>query len=277
MILPSPTYSPRQSSDLRSENERTLLLGVLARLNVLATHSPNLFASPLGPLYHDRELFVLPRHLFFGENAAEEAWRIGIYAGFSGTDTRAGLASLRALERFALEPKLGNSLNLTFHPFVNPSGLADRTVETRGGYKLLEHSWANSPAAELQILERDARSMQYHGLIVVRTDPGVQDLRGWLRGFSPADPFLHGEPVRGTSKAGYLPFKFPIQWESHPEGAKAKTGPLTLADDLRQRPFELTLLVPAKPSLEWAEQAVTNTLRVFLNNFRTAVSTGWNI
>jgi len=277
MILHSPTHFPRHTSDLRSENERTLLLGVLSRLNVLATHSPNLFASPLGPLYHDHELFVLPRHLFFGENAAEEAWRIGIYAGFSGADTRAGLASLRTLERFVLEPQLGDSLNLTFHPFVNPSGLADGTVETRAGHKLLEHSWANSPVAELQMLERDARSMQYHGLIIVRTVPGIQELRGWLRGFSPGDPFLHGEPVRGASNAGYLPFKFPIQWESHPEGLEAKTGPCTLADDLRVRPFELTLLVPAKPSLEWAEQAVTNTLRVFLNNFRTAVSTGLNI
>jgi hypothetical protein len=88
---------------------------------------------------------------------------------------------------------------------------------------------------------------------------------------------LHGEPIRGASKAGYLPFKFPIHWEAHPDGPDAKTGPLTLADDLRVRPFEVTLLVPTTPSLEWAVQAVSSTVRVFLNNFRTAVCTGLNI
>ena len=277
MIINTPTHFPLYSSTHATNQERTLLLGILSRLTVLATHSPSVFASPLGPLYHGRELFVLPRHLFFGENTAEEAWRIAIYAGFEGTDMRAGLASLRTLERLILEPKLGESFNLVFHSFVNPSGLADATAATRAGHDLLDQSWAGSPAAELQLLERDARAMQYHGAIVLRSDPQVDELRGWLRGFSPGDPFLHGEPVRGTSRAGYLPFKFPIQWEAHPDGPEAKTGPLSLADDLRVRPFELTLLVPTSPSLEWAVQAVSSTLRVFLNNFRTAVYTGLNI
>ena len=277
MILHSPTHFPRYSSAHSTDQERTLLLGILSRLTVLATHSPNLFASPLGPLYHARELFVLPRHLFFGENTADEAWRIGIYAGFEGTDTRSGLASLRTLERLILEPKLAESLNLVFHSFVNPSGLADATASTRAGHHLLDQSWTNARAAELQLLERDARAMQYHGAIIIRSDPHARELRGWLRGFFPTDPFLHGAPVKGSSKAGYLPFKFPVQWELHPEGPNAKTGPLTVADDLRVRPFEVTLLVPASPPLEWAVQAVSNTVRVFLNNFRTAVYTGINI
>jgi hypothetical protein len=274
-LYPPPVFPTRAA--LQSASERALLLESLQRLTSLAAHSPNLFASPLGPLYHRDELFMLPRHLFIGENAAEEAWRMAIYAGFSGTDTRAGLASLRTLERLALEPKLGESFNLAFNTFVNPSGLADGTVTTRGGHHLLEHSWADSPAPELQLLKRDALTMQYDCVFIVRSEPGIDELRGWLRGFAPGDPFLHARPVRGTSKAGYLPFKFPVQWESHPEGQEARTGPLTLADDLRRRPFEVTLLVPAGPALEWAIQAVSHTVRVFLNNFRTAVSTGMSI
>lgn len=254
-----------------------MLLASLSRLTVLASHSPHFFASPLGPLSHERELFTLPRHLFFGENSAEEAWRVGLYAGFSGIDTRAGLASVRTLERFVLEPSLGQSFNLAFHSFVNPSGLADGTAATRRGDLLLDQNWAAPTAPEVQLLERDTRALQYHGVIIIRSDPHAEDLRGWLRGFSPAEPFLHAQPVRGTSRVGYLPFKFPVQWEPHPEGATARTGPLTLADDLRVRPFEVTLVVPAKPSLEWAVQAVSHTVRIFLNNFRIAISTGWNI
>jgi hypothetical protein len=276
MILHFPAVSSTRTST-HVEDERAAYLRTLERLTLLASHSPNLFASPLGPLHHRGDQYMLPRHVFFGENSAEEAWRIAIYSGFSGHDARLGLGSLRALERLVLEPKLGESLNLIFHSFVNPSGLTDGTVATRGGHRLLEQNWASSPAAELQLLERDARTMQYHGVILLRTDPEANELRGLLRGFSPGEPFLHGEPAQGTSKIGYLPFKFPVQWEPHPEGYLAKTGPLTLVDDLRVRPFELTLLVPESASPEWASQAVSSTLRVFFNNFRTAVSTGLNI
>jgi len=273
-------YFPSLSANRTStpvEDDRAVYLRTLERLTMLASYSPNLFASPLGPLHHQGEQYLLPRHVFFGENSAEEAWRIGIYSGFSGLDARLGLGALRALERLVLEPRLGESLNLVFHSFVNPSGLTDGTVATRAGHRLLEQNWATSPAAELQLLERDARTMQYNGVILLRSDPSATELRGLLRGFSPDEPFLHGEPSQGASKIGYLPFKFPVQWEQHPEGYLAKTGPLTLADDLRLRPFEVTLLVPASASVEWASHAVSHTLRVFLNNFRTAVSTGLNI
>ncbi len=276
MILHFPS-APTTRTSTYTEDDRTAYVRTLERLTLLGSHSPNLFASPLGPLHHRGDQYMLPRHVFFGENSAEEAWRIAIYSGFSGLDARLGLGSLRALERLVLEPKLGESFNLVFHSFVNPSGLTDGTVATRAGHRLLDQNWATSPAAELQLLERDARTMQYHGVIQLRTDPAVSELQGWLRGFSPGEPFLHGEPVKGTSRAGYLPFKFPVQWQSHPEGYVAKTGPLTLAEDLRVRPFEVTLVVPATASVEWASQAVSSTLRVFLNNFRTAVSTGLNI
>jgi hypothetical protein len=257
--------------------EPASLNDALARLTELATHSSHIFASPLGPFTHGDESFTLPRFLFVGENAAEEAWRIGIYAGLDGTDTRSALAVLRALERFALEPVLGHSFNLVFYPVTNPSGFADGTKRTRAGHLLSDHHWASSPAPELHWLERDARSLQFHGVILVQSDPETDEIQGWLRGFSPGEPFLHAEPVRGTSKVGYFPFKFPVQWEPHPDGFHADTGPLTLADDFRTRPFETTLVIPAKPPLEWAFQAVSNTLRVFLNNFRTAAATGQNI
>jgi hypothetical protein len=276
MTLQFPSTTATRTSTY-TEDDRTAYLRTLERLTLLASHSPNLFASPLGPLYHQGKLFMLPRHVFFGENTAEEAWRIAIYSGFSGLDASLALGSLRALERLVLEPKLGESFNLVFHSFANPSGLMDGTAATRTGHQLLDQHWANSPTAELQLLERDARTMQYHGVILLRSDPQATELRGLLRGFSPGEPFLHAEPVKGTSKAGYLPFKFPVQWESHPEGYLARSGPLTLVDDLRVRPFEVTFVVPSNASVEWASQAVSSTLRVFLNNFRTAVSTGLNI
>ncbi len=257
--------------------EPASLDAALTRLTELATHSSHIFASPLGPFNHGEESFTLPRFLFVGENAAEEAWRIGIYAGLDGTDTRSALAVLRALERFALEPALGHSFNLVFYPVTNPSGVADGTKRTRAGHLLSDQNWADSRAPELHWLERDARALQFHGVILVQSDPETDEIHGLLRGFSPGEPFLHAEPVRGTSKVGYFPFKFPVQWEPHPDGFHAATGPLTLADDLRIRPFETTLVIPEKPPLEWAVQAVSSTLRVFLNNFRTAAATGQNI
>jgi hypothetical protein len=274
-----PASLSETSTRLPSQTARNAvhLAGSLARLTTLAAHSSHVFTSPLGPFTHGAASFTLPRFLFVGENAAEEAWRIGVYAGLDGTDTRASLAVLRALERFALEPGLGHSFNLVFYPVVNPSGVADETRRTRAGHLLAEQSWASSTAPELQWLERDARSLQLHGAFVVQSDPAADQIQGWLRGFSPGEPFLHAEPVRGTSKVGYLPFKFPVQWEPHPEGFNAQTGPLTLADDFRIRPFEVTLNVPGEPPLEWAVQSVANTLRVFLNNFRTAAATGLNI
>ncbi len=270
--LRAPLTHPRTFS-----REALLLEENQSRLSVLSAHSPHLFASPLGPFEHKGHPFHLPRFLFVGENSAEEAWRISIFAGLDGRDTRSALAALKGLERYALEPELGDSFNLAFYPLLNPSGVTDGTRRTRSGHLLEEQNWTNSQAPELQLLAREARARQFHGSIVIRSSDEVNELQGWLRGFSPGEPFLHAEPVRGSSKAGYLPFKFPIAWEPHPEGLHAQNGPLTLADDMRMRPFEVTLLVPTEPPLEWAVQAVAHTLRVFLNNFRTAAATGANI
>jgi hypothetical protein len=258
-------------------DERARLLAAIKRLTGLSEHSPHIFASPLGPLAHGRGIFMQPRFIFFGENSAEEAWRVGIYAGLAGDDTRSSLAIVRTLERFVLEPDAANSFNLVFHPVPNPSGLKDGTSTNRSGQHLAGRSWSDSPVAELQLLERDARAVQYHGSIIVQTVPALNQLRGWVRGFSPTDSFLNPGVLRELGNSGYLPFTFPIQWQPHPEGAQAKSGLPTLVDDLRISPFEITLLVPEDSSPEWAVQAVVNTVRVFLNNFRVAMSRGMNI
>jgi hypothetical protein len=267
---PIPPAPPPASSSAE-------LAEALDRINSLATHSAHVFTSPLGPFDQEGETFWLPRYVFVGESAAEEAWRVAIYAGLDGTDARSTLAVLRTLERFVLEPALGHSFNLVFYPLINPSGWRDGTRRTRAGHLLSEQNWLRSPALELRLLERDARALQFHGVFVVRSEADIDDLHGWLRGFSPGEPFLHAEPVHGTSKAGYLPFKFPVHWEPNAEGLHAETGPLTLAEDWQGTPFEASLLVPASLPVKWAEQAVAHTLRVFLNNWRTSVATGQNI
>src|SRR5688500_11018077 len=116
----------------------------LSSLYRLVQRSRHVFGSPLGPIVSDTRQLYLPRFVYFGPHASEAALRLSFLAGFDHRDLRSTLALLRFVEGLALEPDLGQGLNLSFFPLVDVVGLS-RGESARS---LAAHSWSRPTAPE---------------------------------------------------------------------------------------------------------------------------------
>ncbi|HEY9155525.1 MAG TPA: hypothetical protein VIM69_10360, partial [Opitutaceae bacterium] len=136
------------------------------------------------------------------------------------------------IETLAVDPQVGQGLNLSFFPLVdilNPAGT------NRG---LWSANWSHSHAPEIVGLEKDARARGYHGFI--RIDASADEELVVVRLRDGAAPF---EQVDLATSEDFEPWA--ASWESEEiHHHELKEGPLTLADDLPVRPFELTIQLP---------------------------------
>ena len=240
----------------------------LTELYGLALRSRHLFGSPLGLFSAQHRPFSIPRFVYFGSDSNDAALRLAFFAGQDHRDLRGTLALLHLVEQLALKPDLGQGLNLSFFPLIDVLGLAGLAPARQ---LALEH-WAHTSAPELNLLEKDARLQGYHGFVNIETAPGEDVISIRLRG---ADEAAYASPdLELFSSADIDPF--PVRWEATVTGL-AITGPLSVADDLPLRPFELTLRLPAAWSPELYREATTLILKRFVLRYRGFIAYGQHL
>ncbi len=240
----------------------------LSALYGLVQRSQHVFGSPLGPFFFQGRSYPVPRFVYFGPNASNEALRLAFFAGFDHRDLRSTLALLHLVEQLALKPDLGQGLNLSFFPVIDLLGLAGVAPERR----LADEHWAHTPAPELNLLEKDARLRGYHGFVNVETAPGEDVVTVRLRG---ADEAYYVTPdLELFSSEDVDPF--PVRWEAVPSTTPT-AGPLSVADDLPLRPFELTLRIPAAWSPELYREAMATILKRFVLRYRGFIAYGQHL
>lgn len=235
----------------------------LSSLYQLVQRSHYVFGSPLGPFYDQARHFDLPRFVYFGPHASDAALRLAFYAGFDHRDLRPTLAILRLVEGLALDPDLGQALNLSFFPLVDVLGLAQRA----SGRRLADENWLHPAAPELSLLEKDARVRGYHGFVRLESAPGEDVVTIRLRGVSPVEN--SAPALELISSDDVTPFA--VRWESETD-ADIRHGPLAIADDLPLPPFELTVRLPAAWSLDLYTEAAASILKRFVLRYRGFIS-----
>lgn len=239
----------------------------LSDLYALVEYSPHLFASPLGSIETRDRLFHFPRFVYFGPDASEAAVRLSLSAGIDHRDLRSTLALLHLVEDLSREPNLGQGLNLSIFPLVDLLGLA----HIRSDRRLVAENWASSETPEIVLLERDARLRAYHGFIRLESvyDDDAVTIR--LRAAAPEENLA--PPVEFISS---LDFELPaVRWET--DATPLEYGPLSVADDLPLRPFELTIRIPASWSLDRYENTAGLILRGFVQRFRAFFTYGQHL
>lgn len=239
--------------------------GDLRALYALSQNSPHVFASPLGPFLLGRRAAYLPRFVFFGPHACDDSWRLALLAGFDHRDTRASRALVALATRLAADSETGHGLNLTFFPLVDVAGAPGRDLGSA--------HWGRQAAPEIGLLGQDARVRGYHGF--VRIETGAADdafiglrVRGPFAGVLRPNLELVGP---GESRS------IPIRFEAAPEGDAPVDGPLSIADDLMLRPFELTFRMPAAWPDETYQHAAVTLLERFLRRYRAFQAYGQNL
>lgn len=240
----------------------------LSDLYALVEHSPHLFASPLGAIETRDRLLHFPRFVYFGPNASEAAVRLSISAGIDHRDLRSTLALLHLVEELSRAPNLGQGLNLSIFPLVDLLGLA----QIRTDRQLAAENWANSETPEIVLLERDARLRAYHGFIHLESVYDDDAVTIHLRAAAPEENLA--PPIEFISS---LDFELPaVRWETDATPC-FEHGPLSVADDLPVRPFELTIRVPALWPLDRYENTAALILRGFVQRFRALFTYGQHL
>lgn len=229
-----------------------------AGLYGLSQRSNYIFGSPLGPFYVRGRHHPLPRFVYFGPHTSDESLRLAFLSGFDHRDLRGTFGLLHFIERLALEPGLGQGLNLAFFPLLDVLGL-ERGAENRG---LAAAHWGFTRAPELELLEKDARLRGYHGFVRVESAPGEEVVSLRLRGH-PAAAALGVELISSEDVE-----PLPVRWEAGAAGFLPADGPLSIADDLPFLPFELTLRIPAAWPADLHREAIGSILKRFVLRYR---------
>ncbi len=240
----------------------------ISRLYTLAESSEFVFVSPLGPFSLQGRSYHLPRFIYFGPRSSDSAVRLAFLAGHDGADARISEALLAWLEQLATAPDLGEGLNLTFFPVVNPSGFQQHRRTNTLGQDLDAQHWNLSPSAEINLLAQDARLRAYHGFILLKCGD-VPRVTGRVRfgiGSFDTSPGTIVEPQQDDP--------YPVQWLSEPTGGTVREGPLSLSEDLPFAPFEITLTLPARWPADQMTAATVDTLRRFIFRYRSRLAYG---
>ncbi len=239
----------------------------LAALYDLVQRSQFVFGSPLGHFQSAGHSFHLPRFVYFGPHTSDASLRLAFTAGLDHRDLRSTLALLHLVGQLAHNPDIGQGLNLSFFPLVDVLGLAG-LVSDRA---LASGHWAHSREPELNLLEQDARLTGYHGFVRLETAPGQDVATVRLRFATNDNPTPDVELI---SSEDFEPF--PVRWEVGSTGLPGD-GPLSVADDLPTRPFELTLRLPAAWPTELYREAAASILKRFIIRYRGFIAYGQHL
>ncbi len=253
---PSPVASALAPSSplaqLNAFNDR--LKGLYHKLR----QSASVFASPLGPFYHDDRLHHVPRFVYVDLDAPEEFLRLAFYGGLDSRDLRSTFALLHLVEELADTPKLASGLNLSVFPLADVSGLLRHKPQDLAG-----DSWRKPRHPELDLLSRDIRGRSYHGFIRIETSPAEDNLLT-IR--------LRGQPTEAIGVdliSSEITDPWPVRWEAEPPNKVIHDGPLSLGDDLPHHPFELTISLPKTWSAAQHAEVTASILRRFILRHRT--------
>src|SRR5579872_2500398 len=124
-LLKNAVQGPRE--------QRRSIADLLAPLEQIAAHSPNLVANHDARFEVNGETYELPRYLFVGPRGGDTPIRVGIFAGVHGDEPEGVHAVVQFIKLLEAKPELAAGYYLSFYPVANPTGFEDGTRFSRAG------------------------------------------------------------------------------------------------------------------------------------------------
>ena len=257
---------------------RRSIADLLAPLDQIAAHSPNLVANHDARFEADGETYTLPRYLFVGPKGGDTPIRVGIFAGIHGDEPEGVRAVVQFLKLLEAKPDLAAGYYLSFYPVCNPTGYEDGTRHSRNGKDLNREFWGNSSEPEVRLLQAELISRSFNGIISLHTDDTSDGFYGIVRGatltrhliepvlqaagkFLPRDqrPIIDGFPARNSVIRD------------------AYDGVLSAPPKIRPRPFEIILETPQALPAFLKECAFVAALKTILTEYRKFIAYAPNL
>jgi hypothetical protein len=257
---------------------RRSIADLLAPLEQIAAHSPNLVANHDARFEPGGETYHLPRYLFVGPNGGDTPIRVGIFAGIHGDEPEGAYAIVQFIKLLEAKPELAAGYYLSFYPVCNPTGFEDGTRHSRRGKDLNREFWKNSAEPEVQLLQAELVARSLHGIISLHTDDTSDGFYGIVRGATLTKHLI--EPVLQAAEK-FLPRDERPVIDGYPARhgviRDAYDGVLSAPPKVRPRPFEIILETPQTPPAYLKEIALVAALKTILAEYRKFIAYAPNL
>ena len=270
--------NPSPIAALPPRARRRSIADLLAPLERIAAHSPNLVSNHDARFELGGETCELPRYLFVGPTGGDTPIRIGIFAGVHGDEPEGVHAVVQFLKLLEARPDLATGYYLSFYPVCNPTGYEDGTRHSRNGKDLNREFWVNSSEPEVRLLQAELVSHSFNGIISLHTDDTSTGFYGIVRGATLTKHLI--EPALAAA-GKFLPRDerpiidgFPAR---HGIIRDAYEGVLSAPPKVRPRPFEIILETPAGPPVYLKEGALVIALKTILDEYRKFIAYAPNL
>jgi hypothetical protein len=257
---------------------RRAIADLLAPLEAIAKHSPNLIANHDARFEADGESYELPRYLFVGPRGGDVPIRLGIFAGIHGDEPEGVHALVQFIQLLENKPELAAGYYLSFYPVCNPTGFEDGTRHSRASKDLNREFWRNSSEPEVRLLQAELVSRSFQGIISLHTDDTSDGFYGYAHGATLTKHLI--EPALAAAE------KFvPRNEQPLIDGFKARNGViregfagiLSAPPKIRPRPFEIILETPATPPNYLKELALVSALQSILSEYNKFIAYAPNL
>jgi hypothetical protein len=214
---------------------------------LVSLHKPKSpwLSTNLGSWAVGHDDYSLEQYLFVGPRGGGDYIRVGVFAGIHGDETAGVFAAVRFLHALAQYPELARGYEVYVYPLCNPSGFEDGTRHSRSGRDLNREFWLGSREPEVQVLERQIRTLRFDGIISLHADDESCGLYAFALGAQVTQHVV--EPALQAAER-VLPRNCDPTIDNFTARngliRKGYPGMLCAAPEARPRPFEIVFETP---------------------------------
>jgi hypothetical protein len=257
---------------------RRSISDLLAPLEKIAAHSPNLIANHGASFEVAGEVYEIPRYLFVGPKGGDKPIRIGLFAAIHGDEPEGAHALVQFVKLLEARPELALGYCLSIYPVCNPTGFEDNTRHARSGRDLNREFWKSSAQPEVRLLQAELGAHSFEGIISLHSHGVGEGFYGAVRSLT-LTKHLIGPALKA---AGVF---LPRDEQPFIDGAPARDGVVRDSSDgilsappkAHPRPFEITLETPKAPPAYLKEFALAMALRTILIEYRKFIAYAPNL
>jgi protein MpaA len=195
--------------------------------------------------------YALEQYLFVGPRGGGDYLRVGIFAGVHGDELAGIHAAVRLLQELAQHPERARGYEVYVYPLCNPTGFEDGTRHSRSGRDLNREFWTGSRDPEVQLLERQIRTLRFDGLISLHADDETSGLYAFALGAQVTQHVV--EPALAAAEK-VMPRNLDPTIDNFTAQngliRKGYPGMLCAAPEASPRPFEIVFETPSHAELE---------------------------
>ncbi len=244
---------------------------------VRETKGPWLTAR-LGSWKVGNDEYSLEQHLLVGPRGGGDYFRVGIFAGIHGDEAAGVFAATRFLLELASHPDWARGYEVYVYPLCNPSGFEDSTRHSRSGRDLNREFWLGSHEPEVELLERQIRTLRFDGLISLHADSDSPGLYAFALGAQVTQHVV--EPALQAAEK-----ILPRNCDAMIDNFTARNGLIRIgypgmlcaAPEASPRPFEIVFETPHHADLEKQVEANIVFLRHALDQFQQLQAIGHDL